>query len=158
MRINSWGKSNEVNSACIPSKQNQWHSPHEECCAPSPPRDLVWATDTYKERLHEAHTHFLKVFYVDYFLKVFIEFVPILLLFNVLGFCLQHLWDLSSPTIFLALKDEVLTTGLPRKSLHSSESKQNRSSSNICCCSVMSNSLWPHGLQHAGLPYLLELA
>ena len=98
MRINSWGKSNEVNSVCIPSKQNQWHSPHEERCAPSPPRDLVWATDTYKERLHEAHTHFFQFSYVDYFFKVFIEFIPILLLFNVLVFCLQDLWDLSSPT------------------------------------------------------------
>ena len=33
-----------------------------------------------------------------FFFKVFIEFVPILLIFNVLGFCLQHLWDLSSST------------------------------------------------------------
>ena len=39
---------------------------------------------------------FLKIFfYVNNFLKDFIEFVKILLLFYVFVFCLQRMWDLS---------------------------------------------------------------
>ena len=55
------------------------------------------------------------------FFKVFIEFVTILLLFYVLVFWPRGIWDLSSrpgiePTP-PALEGEVLTTGLPGKSL-----------------------------------------
>ena len=52
--------------------------------------------------------------------KVFIESVTILLLFYVLVFWLQGMWDLSSPTRDQthtpALEGEVLTSGLPGKS------------------------------------------
>ena len=54
-------------------------------------------------------------------LKVFIEFVTILLLFYVLYFWLRGVWDLSSltrdPTCTPALEGKVLTTGPPGKSL-----------------------------------------
>ena len=52
--------------------------------------------------------------------KVFIEFVVILLLFHVLVFWPQGMWDLSSPTrdqTRTPCIDRVLTTGLPGKSL-----------------------------------------
>ena len=53
--------------------------------------------------------------------KVFTEFITILLLYYVLVFWLQGMWDLSSlPGIehaSLALEGEVLTTGSPGKSL-----------------------------------------
>ena len=52
--------------------------------------------------------------------KVFIESVTILLLFYAFIFCLQGMWDLSSPTRDQthtpALEGKVLTTELPRKS------------------------------------------
>ena len=57
---------------------------------------------------------------VGHFLKVFIEFVAILLLFYVLGFSLWGMWDLRSltkePIHTPSLKGEVLTTGPPGKS------------------------------------------
>ena len=67
---------------------------------------------------------FLRFFDVAIF-KVFIEFVTILLLFYIWGFVFFFLprgtWDLCSPTrdrtLTPALEGEVLTTGLPRKSL-----------------------------------------
>ena len=53
--------------------------------------------------------------------KVFIEFVTILLLFYVLVFWPQGMWNLSSPPGIKpappALEGEVLTTGPPGKSL-----------------------------------------
>ena len=53
--------------------------------------------------------------------QVFIEFVMILLLFYVLDFWLQGMWDLSSPTRVQtctpAVEGEVLTIGPPGKSL-----------------------------------------
>ena len=55
--------------------------------------------------------------------KVFIEFVTILLLFNILAFWPQRMWDPSSPNRDWActpsLEGKVLTTGLPGKSLES---------------------------------------
>ena len=54
-------------------------------------------------------------------LKVFIEFVTILLLFYVLVLWLQGMWDLRSPPGIKpappALEGEIVTTGLPGKSL-----------------------------------------
>ena len=54
--------------------------------------------------------------------KVLNESVTILLVFHVLFFWLQGMWDLSSqpgtePT-FPALEGDILTTGPPGKSLH----------------------------------------
>ena len=53
--------------------------------------------------------------------KVFIEFVTMLLLFRVLLFWPQGMWDFSSPTrnqpTSSALEGEVLTTGPPGKPL-----------------------------------------
>ena len=53
------------------------------------------------------------------FFKVIIEFVAIVLLFYVLFFCLQGMWDLRSLTRYqtapLAMEREILTTGLPGK-------------------------------------------
>ena len=53
-------------------------------------------------------------------LKIFIEFVTILLLFYVLVFWPRGMWDLPSPTRGRtaphALEGEVLTPGLPGKS------------------------------------------
>ena len=52
-------------------------------------------------------------------LKVFIEFVIILLLFYVLFFWPQCMWDrLGIESTLLALEAQVLTTGLPGESLH----------------------------------------
>ena len=57
---------------------------------------------------------------LGHFLKVFIEFVAILLLFYVLVFWLWGMWDLRSltkePILTPSLEDEVLTTGPPGKS------------------------------------------
>ena len=51
--------------------------------------------------------------------KVFIEFVIILLLFYVLFFWPQCMWDrLGIESTLLALEAQVLTTGLPGESLH----------------------------------------
>ena len=65
------------------------------------------------------------------FFKVFIEFATILLLFHVLVFWPQGMWDLSSPTrdqthtpyigkwnlfFFFFLEGEILTIGPPGKS------------------------------------------
>ena len=49
----------------------------------------------------------------DHFLKVFIEFVTILLLFYVLDFWLWDMWDLSSPT-----RDQIHTPCIGRRSLN----------------------------------------
>ena len=47
-----------------------------------------------------------------FFFPVFIEFVTVLLLFYVLVFCSQSMWDLSSPT-----RDRTLTPCIGRRSL-----------------------------------------
>ena len=52
--------------------------------------------------------------------KVFVEFITILLLFHILFFGPRGMWDLSSQArepVPSALEGEVLTTGLPGKSL-----------------------------------------
>ena len=52
-------------------------------------------------------------------LKVFMEFVIILLLFHVLVFWPQCMWDrLGMESTLLALEAQVLTAGLPGESLH----------------------------------------
>ena len=65
--------------------------------------------------------NFFKDFLMWIICKVFTEFITILLLYYVLVFWLQGMWDLSSlPGIehaSLALEGEVLTTGWPGKSL-----------------------------------------
>ena len=45
--------------------------------------------------------------------KVFIEFVTVLLLFYVLFFCMQNIWDLSFPT-----RDQTRTACIGRPSLN----------------------------------------
>ena len=55
---------------------------------------------------------FSKVLFIWIILKVYIEFVIILVLFYVLDFPLQGMWDLSFPTpVPPALEGKVLTTG-----------------------------------------------
>ena len=65
-----------------------------------------------------THSVIFFFFDVDNF-KVFIEFVTVLLLSYVLVFWPRSMWDLSSLTRDQAheLEGEVLTTGLPAKSL-----------------------------------------
>ena len=73
--------------------------------------------------------------------KVFIEFVTILFLFSVLVFWPWGMWDLGSPVRARTCTPcigRLLTTGPSGKSSVS--------------CSVMSDSLPPHGLQLARLP------
>lgn len=51
-------KANEVNSACIPSKQNQWHYPKEGRRARHPPlRYLAWVIPRWMEKSHEDQNH-----------------------------------------------------------------------------------------------------
>ena len=50
---------------------------------------------------------------MDHFLKVFIEFVAVLLLFYVLVFWLRGMWDPSSPT-----RDQTRTPCIGRRSLN----------------------------------------
>ena len=72
---------------------------------------------------------FFRFFFFSFFFfsmwtiyKVFIEFVTLLLLFSVLVFWLWGTWDLTPRTEIKptppALKEEVPTTGPPRKSLY----------------------------------------
>ena len=72
---------------------------------------------------------FIKVFFfnVDHLKKYFFEFITILLLFYVLAFWPQGMWNHSSPTrdrththwwSLNHIPGEVLTTGLPGKSGH----------------------------------------
>ena len=74
--------------------------------------------ETYlgQELLYKFFLRFF--FYVDH-LKVFFEFVTILLLLYILVFWLPDMWDHSSPTrngtCFPASEDEALITRLPDK-------------------------------------------
>jgi len=72
--------------------------------------------------------YFLKDFLIWTIFKVLIEFATILLLFYVLVFWTQGMWDLSSPQGIEpkppALEGKVLPTGPPGKSLNISFSSK----------------------------------
>ena len=85
-------------------------------------RDLFFLWLSLRDLLSYFFTLIFKVFVnVDHFLKIFIAFVTISLLFYGLALGPQGMWDLSSqPRIKLtspALEGKVLIIGSPRKSL-----------------------------------------
>ena len=71
---------------------------------------------------HDHENHFLFIFYVDHYLKVFIEFVKVLLLFYLFIYLFGHeACGILAPCpgiepIPTALEGEVLITGSPGKS------------------------------------------
>ena len=81
-------------------------------------------------------------------LKIFIEFVTVLLLFYVSGFWQQGMWDLSfltrDWTWTPALEGKVLTAGLPGKSLEFFIFKKGIWRSMVCGHSCSSLGIWLH--------------
>ena len=96
---------------------------------------------------------FIFKFFFFFFLKwiifkILIEFVTVLLLFYVSGFWQQGMWDLSfltrDWTWTPALEGEVLTTGLPGKSLEFFIFKKGIWRSMVCGHSCSSLGIWLH--------------
>ena len=81
---------------------------------------------------------------MDHFLKVFIEFATILLLFYALVSWPRGMWHSSSQT-----RDRIYTPYIRRWSLKSLDLQRSPLDSFLSeseSCSVVSDSLWPHGL------------